>query len=115
MSVPSTVQVLPHGLLHGGGRMGDLLRLYDWTTTPLGSVDTWPSCLTQAASIVLHLGLSSILLWGPKCVSIYNDHYIGILDKKHPAALGKSCNVTSFPAIAHRFRFTRFGYLARGR
>ena len=40
----STLSSTPE-FLSGGGEMGQRMREYDWATTSLGPVDTWPQSL----------------------------------------------------------------------
>jgi len=39
--------------LSGGGEMGRLIRSMDWSTPPLGPVESWPQSLRTAASLCL--------------------------------------------------------------
>ncbi len=79
---------LPH--LRGGGVMGNLIRCYDWSTTPLGPTVSWPLSLKTAVSLVLRARQPMFVSWGPDHVLLYNDSYIPILGDKHPDALGQS-------------------------
>jgi two-component sensor histidine kinase len=62
----------------------------DWSSTPFGARETWPSSLELAVSIVLSSGFPMALRWGPDFVMIYNDAYRSILAEKHPWAFGRS-------------------------
>ena len=44
---------VPEAYLTGGGEMGQRIRAYDWSATPLGPVETWPQSLKSAVSILL--------------------------------------------------------------
>ena len=35
------------GSLRGLGEMGDRIRLFDWSSTPLGPIGAWPSSLRE--------------------------------------------------------------------
>lgn len=74
--------------LVGGGEMGGLIRSKDWSTTPLGPVETWPQSLRSAVSILLPSRAQICLFWGPELVAIYNDAYRPALGVKHPSSLG---------------------------
>ncbi|SDT10310.1 PAS domain S-box-containing protein [Halopseudomonas xinjiangensis] len=74
--------------LSGGGRMGELIRAYDWSETPLGAPDAWPQALQTLVSVILCSQQPMFIAWGPRHTSIYNDAYSEILGAKHPAALG---------------------------
>ncbi len=78
---------LPH--LRGGGAMGALMRSHDWSGTALGPPQSWPLSLKTAASLILRAQQPMFIGWGPDCISLYNDGYIGILGDKHPDALGR--------------------------
>ena len=77
-------------LLWGGGEMGQLMREYDWSTTPVGAVEDWPQSLRTAVSILLASGYPMLVVWGPSFVQFYNDAYRPVLGAKHPAALGQT-------------------------
>lgn len=74
--------------LDGGGEMGEFIRTKNWSTTPIGSPATWPSTLQVATSILINSRFPMFVWWGNQHITIYNDAYRVILDKKHPAALG---------------------------
>ncbi len=71
--------------------MGQRMRTYDWSTTPLGPVNTWPQSLRTTLSIILSSRFPMFLFWGPSLLCFYNDAYRPSLgnDGKHPHALGK--------------------------
>lgn len=75
--------------LSGGGEMGELIRAYDWTTTPLGSPENWPLSLKTSVAIMLRSGYTIFVWWGQEMIMFYNDAYRPVLGKKHPYALGK--------------------------
>jgi signal transduction histidine kinase len=76
--------------LAGGGEMGELMRSFDWTSSPLGPVESWPQSLRTAVSILLNSRYPMFLFWGPHLAKVYNDGYRPVLGAlKHPAALGR--------------------------
>ncbi|AWG22010.1 hypothetical protein FFWV33_11030 [Flavobacterium faecale] len=81
--------------LHGGGEMGELIRSKDWSTNPLGTLDTWPQSLRTTLSIVLNSKFPMFLWWGPELISFYNDAYRPSLgnEGKHPHILGERADV----------------------
>ncbi|UVT17486.1 MAG: response regulator [Nitrospira sp.] len=79
--------------LIGGGEMGERMRAFDFSTTPLGPVSAWPQSLRSAVSICLNSRFPIVLYWGKEFVSLYNDAYISIWGEKHPWALGKPFEV----------------------
>ncbi|MXQ13891.1 PAS domain S-box protein [Microvirga makkahensis] len=75
--------------LADGSETGVLMRTHDWSTSPLGSPDTWPPSLRTAASLVLTSKFPMFIAWGPELAFLYNDAYAPILGSKHPRALGR--------------------------
>ncbi|HWW79731.1 MAG TPA: EAL domain-containing protein [Steroidobacteraceae bacterium] len=72
-----------------GGRVGALLQAFDWSTTPLGSPDTWPQSLVSTVSICLSTRFPIAVYWGPEYILLYNDAWIPLEGDRHPAALGR--------------------------
>jgi PAS domain S-box-containing protein len=70
------------------GEMAQRIRETDWSTTPLGSGQSWPQSLKLHIATILASGFPMAIRWGPELVLIYNDAYRPILRDKHPAALG---------------------------
>ncbi|MBT1702835.1 ATP-binding protein [Chryseosolibacter indicus] len=75
--------------LVGGGEMGQRIREFDWSKTPLGSVDTWPRSLRTCVQIMLTSRQPIWIGWGKDLIKLYNDPYKAIVKGKHPWALGK--------------------------
>lgn len=76
--------------LDGGGRMGALMRSYDWSRTPLGDPADWPAALKTAIATCLSSRFPMVVWWGPELLMLYNDAWQPILgDTKHPAGLGR--------------------------
>ncbi|QQV77952.1 PAS domain-containing protein [Sphingomonas aliaeris] len=76
--------------LAGGGAMGQIIRAYDWTSTPLGNPTGWPQGLRTVVQILLNTGHPMYIWWGPGLTCIYNDAYSrSIGPEMHPASLGK--------------------------
>ena len=73
--------------LAGGGDMGALMRAFDWSTTPVGTVEQWPQSLRTAVSIMLESRFAMVVAWGAEFRFFYNDRYRPILGTKHPASL----------------------------
>ena len=69
--------------------MGALMRVHDWSRTPLGLPEFWPQSLRTTVSTCLDCAFPILIWWGPELVMLYNDEYRPILgSQKHPAALG---------------------------
>ncbi|HZH77093.1 MAG TPA: histidine kinase dimerization/phospho-acceptor domain-containing protein, partial [Archangium sp.] len=70
--------------------MGALMRAMDWSTTPVGPVESWPQSLRTVLSILLTSRHPIFVWWGQELVQFYNDGYRPILGAtKHPRALGQ--------------------------
>src|SRR5215471_19976498 len=75
--------------LAGGGEMGERMRAFDWSRTPLGPVERWPQSLRTSVSICLNSQFPINMAWGPDLAVLYNDAFIPFLGTKHPQhALG---------------------------
>jgi PAS fold len=76
--------------LAGGGTMGQLIRKYDWSQTPLGPIDCWPQSLKTSVNLILNSQHPMWIGWGEDVTFLYNDAYVHVLSlAKHPSALGK--------------------------
>ncbi|HEX6903126.1 MAG TPA: ATP-binding protein [Thermoanaerobaculia bacterium] len=76
--------------LPGGGEMGERMRAFDWSKTPVGPIESWPRSLITAVRVMLHSRYPMFIWWGREMINFYNDAYIPILGKRHPEALGRS-------------------------
>ena len=82
-------------VLAGGNEMGQLMRAHDWSSSPVGPVESWPQSLRTALNILLDSRYPMYIAWGPAFTQFYNDGYRPILGAtKHPAALGRSTRET---------------------
>ena len=73
----------------GGGHMGEAIRGFDWSKTPLGEMSLWPQSLRTVVNILLSSRFAMWMAWGPELTMLYNDAYRPTLGLKHPWALGK--------------------------
>jgi len=78
----SACEVADLGFALGGGDMGAVLRGFDWATTPLGPLHTWPQSLRTAASMMFNSRHPMYIAWGPDLLLLYNDGYRQILGAK---------------------------------
>lgn len=76
--------------LAGGGELGERVRAFNWSATPLGPTEDWPQSLRTAAGLVLQARQPMFLAWGPELTLFYNDAYSVVLGSKHPRALGQA-------------------------
>ncbi|OLP60176.1 hybrid sensor histidine kinase/response regulator [Xaviernesmea oryzae] len=72
----------------GGGQTGALIRAFDWASTPLGPIASWPQNLRIKVNSLVNSPIPQVLMWGPAHIMLYNDGYIDIAGKNHPRALG---------------------------
>jgi len=85
---------LPPGWVRGGGALGQLVRAFDWSKTPLGAIEEWPQSLKTIVRTLLTSRFAMWMSWGPELTFLYNDDYARMtLGKKHPWALGKPSQV----------------------
>ncbi len=74
--------------LSGGGEMGERIRAFNWSETPLGPSSSWPQSLRTCIRIMLTSRQPIWLGWGKELIKLYNDPYKAIVGGKHPWALG---------------------------
>jgi len=79
----------PLDFLAGGGRVGALMRDYDWSGSPLGPPELWPQSLRSVVGLLLQSRFPMFVAWGDELGFLYNDSYAEILGAKHPRALGR--------------------------
>ncbi len=89
-----------HYFLEGGGELGELTRDFNWSSTPVGPVATWPEALKATVGIILHSDFPMFLWWGEDMIQFYNDAYRPSFGQsgKHPCALGQKA-VECWPEI----------------
>jgi PAS domain S-box-containing protein len=69
--------------------MADRVHAYDWSTTPLGAIESWSPELLTIVNLTLSSPSPARTMWGPDFILIYNDAYRCFPGPRHPAALGK--------------------------
>jgi PAS domain S-box-containing protein len=73
----------------GRGEMAERIRSYNWASTPLGPILSWPQSLKTVVELMLASGFPASMLWGREAIFLYNDAKAPILGGLHPAALGQ--------------------------
>jgi signal transduction histidine kinase/PAS domain-containing protein/ActR/RegA family two-component response regulator len=73
----------------GRSEMARLCRGFDWSQTPLGPLEGWPSALRHAVGNLLAQPFACSIIWGPEQTLIYNDAFLPVAGERHPWALGK--------------------------
>jgi PAS domain S-box-containing protein len=76
--------------LAGGGTLGQMIRIHDWSRTSLGPIESWPQSLKTSVNLILNARHPMWIGWGAESAFLYNDAYIQVLSSaKHPWALGR--------------------------
>ncbi|WP_168219729.1 sensor histidine kinase [Pseudotabrizicola formosa] len=78
--------------------MARQIAQFDWSTTPLGPIGTWPISLLAAVRIMVGQQHASCIFWGPDLTMLYNDAYGPMLGLRQSAALGAPAK-TVWPEI----------------
>jgi PAS domain S-box-containing protein len=85
--------------LAGGGDLGCLVATFDWASTSIGPIATWPQSLKTSASLILRSQVPIVMLWGEDGVMIYNDAYAVFAGGRHPQLLGSKVR-EGWPEVA---------------
>jgi len=75
-------------LLSGGGEMGERMRRFDWSASPVGPAERWPQALKTIVRIMLDSRHAMWLLWGPELTFFCNDAYLPTVGFKRDWVLG---------------------------
>ena len=78
-----------HTALANGGELGRRMRAYDWASSPIGPVATWPIALRTLVGVILGAKQPMYAAWGADLTMLYNDAYATILGHKDADALGR--------------------------
>lgn len=74
----------------GSADLDNLKKVRDWSSTPLGAIETWGPSWRTAVSLGLASQFPTLLWWGPERLLIYNEAALGWLgDYNHPDSLGQ--------------------------
>ncbi len=63
---------------------------HDWQATPCGDPGGWEPALQHALRQMLDSAVPTFIVWGGSETFFYNDAYVPILGRRHPAALAQS-------------------------
>jgi PAS domain S-box-containing protein len=85
--------------LAGGGEAAEIIAAYDWSSTSLGDIDSWPSYLKATIALVLRSPVALVTLWNEDGVMIYNDAYSKFSGGRHPALFGSKVR-EGWPEVA---------------
>lgn len=78
----------------GNSSFGEWFYCFDWSSTALGCLHSWPDHLWSLSKMILSDTRPCVLFWGPEYTMIYNEAYAPLLGKKHPQGMGAA------PAVA---------------
>ncbi|MGZ6040998.1 MAG: PAS domain-containing protein, partial [Asticcacaulis sp.] len=73
--------------------MAQKIRAFDWSTTPLGAIDTWPPAVRIAVDMAIASTQPICLFLGDDLIAIFNDAYIPLIGEKRDS-LGEPYRVT---------------------
>ncbi|MDQ1812895.1 ATP-binding protein [Massilia sp. CCM 9210] len=104
---------LTFDFLSNGGELGALMRVKDWSTTPLGPPEHWPTLLKSTIRLILTSRHPMFLWWGGELVQFYNDAYrLTMGPERHPGALGqrgRDCWEEIWPIIGPQIEMVMAG------
>jgi hypothetical protein len=88
IGIMGTTLAQRRGGLQGCGEMAERIRAYDWLSTPLGEITTWPSALTTLVELMLAHPYPSAIVCGPERILLYNDAADRVLAERSARVLG---------------------------
>ncbi|KPL90109.1 hybrid sensor histidine kinase/response regulator [Herpetosiphon geysericola] len=77
----------------------NLLQSFDWRSTPLGAMETWPTTMRSIVDMMLAVPVAIATLWGRQGLLIYNASYSTIAGSRHPELFGRPI-LEAWPEIA---------------
>jgi hypothetical protein len=80
--------VLPAPWL-GASEMAQMVRDFDWSTTPLGALEAWSPVLRTSLAMCLHSRFPMVVYWGRELIFLYNDANRDAIGQLHPGAFGR--------------------------
>jgi PAS domain S-box-containing protein len=85
--------------LNNESEMASRIGSFDWSSTPLGAIDSWPQSLKTMTAFLAQSPVPIVLLWGMDGVMIYNDAYSVFAGGHHPRLLGSKVR-EGWPEVA---------------
>ena len=93
--------------------MGELIRAFDWASTPVGPPETWPQSLRLTIRLMLNSQHPMFIWWGEELIQFYNDGYRQTMGPEmHPSALGargRECWTDIWPIIGPQIEYVMAG------
>src|SRR5690348_6252617 len=65
---PTATAITSSPRIFGTGEMADLIRDFDWRTTPVGPIADWPETLVITVNTMLATRHPMFLWWGPELI-----------------------------------------------
>ena len=85
--------------LEGGGKLAEIISVFDWSKTPLGPIEFWPDAIKITVGLILRSPVAIVSLWGEQGTMIYNDAYSDFAAARHPQLLGSAVR-EGWPEVA---------------
>jgi PAS domain S-box-containing protein len=85
--------------LSTAGDIGQLISAFDWGSTSVGPIASWPGYLRTTVSTMLRSPVPIVTLWNADGVMIYNEAYSAFAAARHPHLLGSRVR-EGWPEIA---------------
>jgi signal transduction histidine kinase len=76
--------------LAGGGSLAGIIAAFDWASTPLGAIESWPISIRTTVGLILRSPVPIVTLWGEQGTMIYNDAYSHFAAGRHGRLLGSA-------------------------
>lgn len=81
----------------------DVIADFDWSSTPLGPPDSWPTLLKQSFNQILVDSRAIAIYWGEQYTLLYNEAYSKLVGSNHPGLLGKKIE-EAWPEVGPRLK-----------
>jgi len=76
--------------IYGQSEMAGRIRAFDWASTSLGPILSWPESWKSVVNLMLQSPLAISCYYGPDRLHFYNDALATIIGGKHPHSLGRN-------------------------
>jgi PAS domain S-box-containing protein len=99
MTIDDPAIASPHAFLAGGGKVAEIISAFDWSKTPLGPLQGWPTSIKTTVALMLRSPVPIVALFGEQGTMIYNDAYSVFAAARHPRLLGSAVR-EGWPEVA---------------
>ncbi|MER2536450.1 MAG: response regulator [Rhizobiaceae bacterium] len=87
------------GFLAGGGEAAEIVARFDWASTSVGPIESWPQSMRGCLALILRSPVPIVTLWGKDGIMIYNDGYSQFAGGRHPGLFGSKVR-EGWPEVA---------------